>query len=449
MDLEQVERRLGVIPDSPAGRQLGWYLRVLTSAGESASRADEARYAPGLPSAAPIPRGDGDLREAWRRWSSQIGPFDVTSVDEAADFSVAVTLRAADGKRWRVSCTAEAEAPHRITALDWQRAFDSEVVVREATEADAAVLSDIERRCPIVLDDTSVVVDRGDDYFAFARLMEDVTVSLGFVDGDPAGINCGAVRRVRVGGAEYRMMVAVHLRILPQHQRKGLWGALSRLLGEKYPLDGDGWISCGYVSTDNAAMQRGFAHHPNKWSVRALRAHLDCASLEGPSAGRPATPDDAPRIVEILNSCHGDEEMYLPYTVESLTARLERSPAQYSWERVWLSDRAAVGVWPAGESIRLISESGGVQSVSRRGLVLDYGFLPGAEDELEGLLRAWCAWLAERELDTLSIFTSAPSPGCSRIRPLARELEAFDVFPGAPEPEGAAQRGLYVDHVYF
>ena len=76
--------------------------------------------------------------------------------------------------------------------------------MREATEADSQILAEIERRCPIVLDDRTVTFDRGDDYFAFARLMEDVTVGLGFVDGVPAAINCGAMRKVLVAGKRRR-----------------------------------------------------------------------------------------------------------------------------------------------------------------------------------------------------------------------------------------------------
>ena len=321
---------------------------------------------------------------------------------------------------------------------------------REATEADAAILSEIERRCPIVLGDTSVTIDRGDDYFAFARLMEDCTVALAFVDGEPAGINCGGVHSVRVGGVEKRVMVAVHLRILPEHQRKGVWGTCSELLGKKYRDGGLIEGSCGYVSVDNGPMQRGFLTVPNKWPARVHRARLVTKELAGPSVRRSATRDDASRIVEVLNGCHEDEEMYLPYSVESLTARLERAPEQYSWQHVWMTERAVVGVWPSGERITYIIESPEGRFESRRGLVLDYGFVPGAEDEFEQLLRSWCGWLADRGFDTLSVFTSERSNGYELVSALAAETEVFDVWtPGTDVPDGAEQRGLYTDQVYF
>jgi len=62
--------------------------------------------------------------------------------------------------------------------LEYQRLLDVDVTVSEASEGDAAALSDLERRCPIVMGDTSMTIDRGTDYFAFTRLMEEAIVSI-------------------------------------------------------------------------------------------------------------------------------------------------------------------------------------------------------------------------------------------------------------------------------
>jgi hypothetical protein len=444
------------IPESPAGRQLQWILLRIADPGEGATAEDRARFAPATPVAEP----DEEFRGFFARLAARFGSFELSSVDARSEVSLAVVLEASGDKRWRISCQVEETEPHRIIALDWERVLDFDLVVREATEADAPALAEIERRCPLVLGDSAMVIDRGDDYFSFARLMEDVTVSLGLIDGEPAGINCGALLTVRIGGVDQRIMIAIHTRILPEHQRKGLWGALSKLLSKKYG-PGRGVVgSCGYGSVDNAAIQRGFAHVAEKWDPGPVRAHLDCAGLSGAEVGRIATPRDAPRIVEILNACHGNEEMYTPYTVESLTARLERAPGQYSWDRVRLSENAVVGVWPAGDTMRVITQTGGTggaQLESRRGVVLDYGFVPGdagaespGEDELVALLGSWCTWLAKRGMDTLAIFSSEASHGYARICQLARETESFYAWtPGVPVPERLRQNGMYVDAIYF
>jgi hypothetical protein len=208
--------------------------------------------------------------------------------------------------------------------------------------------------------------------------------------------------------------------------------------------------SCGYVSVDNDAMQRGFLTVPNKWPVCVTRAQIDCAAMAGPAAGRAATSSDARRIVTLLNETHADEEQYLPYSVRSLTERLERAPVQYTWRNMLLSGRAVAGVWPEGDWVKRGVESPAGRAESRRGLVLDYGFEPGAEDEFESLLRAWCGRLGARGFDKLSVFTSEASPGCERIRALASELEVFNVWtPNIDVPADAEERGVYTDQVYF
>jgi hypothetical protein len=435
------------IPDNPAGRQLAWYLDRISSAGEGASEAEmDARCALKMSVRAPFPYRHEVMSGGWRRCHESYGDFKIASVEEVSDFHVTVVQTSGE-KKFRLSIEVEAIEPHRITLLTRERILEVDVVSREATLADAAVLADIERRCPIVLSDgVTMTIERGDDYFGYTRLMDDFLVALGFVDGKPAGVNVAAVHTVRVGGRDYRIQAFAHLRILPEHQKKGLWGAINRVFDQKYTEE---FGSTAYVSVDNAAMLRGFAGAP-RWSMHQIRAQLLCVPLVGPQTGRPATPRDAPRIVEILNATHERDEMYLPYTGESFTARVERSPRDYSWDRVRMTDRAVVGVWPAGDTVRFIIESKGNRVESRRGLALDWGFLPGAEDEFEALLRAQCGWLNARGLDRLSVFTSEATAGYERVRALASELERYVVISfGIPEPPGAATRGLYVDPIYF
>jgi len=437
------------IPDNAAGRQLGWYLERIASAGEGASEAElDARCDLNMSVRAPFPYRHEVLTGGWKRCRDSYGDFKVASVEQVSDFELAVIQTTGD-KKWRLSIKVEDREPYRITAITRDRILDYEVVSREATPADAAVLSDIERRCPIVLSDgVTMTIERGDDYFAYTRLMDDFLVALGFVDGKPAGVNVAAAHTVRVAARDYRIHAFAHLRILPEHQKKGLWGAINRVFDEKYPPGSyDG--STAYPSVDNAAMLRGFKGAP-RWSIHQIRAQLQCASIAGPQAGRPATPRDAARIVEILNATHESDEMYVPYTVESFRARVERSPRDYCWERVRMTDHAVVGVWPLGDSVRFIIESKGERIESRRGIALDWGFVAGAEDEFEALLRAQCGWLRDRGLDRLSVFTSEASAGYERVRALASELERYVVISfGIPEPAGAAARGLYVDPIYF
>jgi hypothetical protein len=435
------------IPDSPAGGQLRWYFGRLISAGEGASAVDRTRYTPELRQRIWGSSSTGDEAARWRGFCARLGQITSIDIQSARDFSIKARVVTTKGHKWWLTFEVESNAPHLIAKNDWQREVDFKLEVRRATEADATALAEIERRCPIVLGDSSVYFDRGDDYFAFTRLMEDATVGIAFVDDKPAAVSCAAKHRVRIDGVIHPIITVAHLRVMPEHQRKGLWGAVNRAF-DHYWKDVDG--SNAYVSVHNASMQHGFANTPNKWPITALRVQLACDQLAGPSAGKPATRADAPRVLEILNATHNREEMYLPYTANSLAARLERAPELYTWRNLWMTDGALVGVWPAGDSLKVITESKSGRTESRRGLVLDYGFLPGAERELEALLRAWCARLAEEKIEMLSIFTSEASPGSGRILALGCDVEPFNMWsPGITESKDSTQNGLYVDPVYF
>jgi len=188
---------------------------------------------------------------------------------------------------------------------------------------------------------------------------------------------------------------------------------------------------------------------------------LSCAELTGaapsPDAGtfehRTASPADTGHIVAVLNECHGGEELFRPYTVDSLTTRLERAPDVYSWSSLLLSDQAVVGTWMARRTHlrrQLDGAGSSTETISVRGLVLDYGFRPGAEDEFDALLRITARGALAAGVTDLSVFSSDPSPGSARLRSLAADIEEYELStPYTPEPQGADERGLYVDQVYF
>ena len=74
------------------------------------------------------------------------------------------------------------------------------------------------------------------------------------------------------------------------------------------------------------------------------------------------------------------------------------------------------------ERIGFVTDSKIGRVESRRGLVVDYGFITGVERDLESLLRAWCAQLKEQGLDTLTIFTSDASAGSGLLSFSGRRL---------------------------
>lgn len=444
---DPIAHALSTAPATPAGRAAAWYMARVHGLGEGGGLADQARFAPSLPEVFRA-RTDAAMRDDWGAVAARVGaPLTELAFAPVSDMAIEATFTGVKDRRWKLTLTVDDAEPFRISALAWERVHDFALAVREAEPADALTLSDLERRCPIVLGDTRFWFDRGERYFDFTRLVEDVTVGLASVDGEPAAMTCGARHTVRIGGALKSIVTVSHLRVLPEHQRKGLWGAANQVLDKYWPqVDG----SAAYIALDNAGMQHGFRHTPDKWPQPLQRLRLACERLAGPAFGRAATPEDGAAVAAALNAFHADEEMFVPYTEERLAARLARAPDLYGWDRLWLADGAVVGVWPAGRALRVVTERGGVETRADPGLVLDYGFAPGAEAAFKGLLRAWCGWLAARGLDRLTIFTSPNGAGGELLRSLADEVEPYNMWtPGIPVPEGAADRGLYVDAVYF
>lgn len=323
-----------------------------------------------------------------------------------------------------------------------------EISVREATEADGPLLSDIERRTPLQLGEATLVIDRGDDYFAAARLMGEATVLIAEIDGVPAGVFCAAAHPSMIGGVERRMLYIHHARISPEAQNQGLGKRFGDMIRNKFAGQTDS--NYFYISPGNVQSQAFARRAENRWSIQPALIDLETSSMAGASVGRPSTPDDAPRIVAMLNAAHSGEEMFLPYTVESWSARLARAPSQYSWDRVWLTGHAVVGVWPEGQWISTrLTLAGGESRESRGAAVLDFGYEPGGERDLLGLLQAWRRWLHEREMSSLSLFSSPGARHWSLLSPLG-EVRPFDFWtPAIPEPETAVGHGVYVDHIYF
>jgi hypothetical protein len=113
-----------------------------------------------------------------------------------------------------------------------------------------------------------------------------------------------------------------------------------------------------------------------------------------------------------------------------------------------VADGAALGV-PSG-AIGVVRERNGEEWRSRRATALDHGFVQGAEDAYRALLRRSCADLSRRGVTELAVFTSAGSATYPVLTDLAKDLEPFDFWSFTiDEPDGAAERGFYVDPVYF
>jgi hypothetical protein len=386
----------------------------------------------------------GTPENSLERFKTDPTPLAVRKMEAESDFKVSVWLADDSGARPIViTFWVEEEAPHRINDLWLVRDVGDSVVIREAREEDGPVLRRLEVRSPLQIGNATITYDRGDDFFAFARLMEETTNLVAEEHDEILALECAALHAIQVAGRRYQAMLIHHLRIPQEHQKRGLYSPLNARCFQAYR--GRMEAPYAYVAIDNLSAAR--LHGPDIWNAKPMRGVLRCEELAGPPAGRRATSADAGRVVEILNAGHDGESLYLPYTIETLTARLDRAPELYTWSNIWLTDRAVLGVWAA--PLRVTRTEDGVTTENVRASVLDHGFLPGGEDDFHSLLRAWCAELAGRGWSELAIYTSEGSRNYDIVSRLASQRDVYNLRMDAPEPEDSAARGVYVDAVYF
>ena len=425
------------LPDTPAGRAAAWFLAHVASKGDDLTENEIAARMERPPPWTPAD-------ELARFQYMQVQPFTGVEATSSTDHAIVVKLDHGDDRPSAVTIHVSEQPPHRITWVWFGRAMPAGATVREATPSDASALNDLEIRAPMTLGDgTTITLDRGSDFLAFGRLMDENVTFVAERDGDLLGMACGAAHPTRIGGRDLRVMLLHRIRVPTEHRRGGVFSTLNGYVFGRY--DGRTDAPYGYTFVENPEAVR--IGGPDAWSLPVFRAVIDCASVAEAGYGRRATPGDAAHIVDVLNRCHEHEENFLPYTVDSLTARLERAPDLYGWDDVLLSEDAVLSVWPS--RLGVTTTHGDDERRVQRAVVLDHGFTAGADESFERLVRAYCADLLERGHEELAAIVSEPSPGWRVVSGLADHMDRYLFRMGVPEPEGTAERGIYVDAVYF
>lgn len=421
------------IGDGPAARRVSWLVDV--------ARGDAAMPAGGLDADFALPGMPALMRTRLAELPGSLAGFALTGVRSKHPCSAIATLER-DGDRVDLGVTVASEEPHLIRfvmPVQWPPG----VVVREATEADARVLRNIELKCPIAMGDIQVVYDRGDDYFAAERLMGGVVTNVVELNGLPVGLTSWVLHPLRINGVTTIASFKHRMRLLPEARGRGLREVL-----DFGGFEAHSWrreVFYTYTATGNATVRHTYT--PSQWNIEPERLVIDTARAAGTVTGRRGTSADGNRIVALLNAAHEREELYLPYTPATLAARLEREPASYSWQQFRLGERATLGVWRAG--LRVIRTEGGEVQTDDRALVLDYGYDPGAEKELLSLIRSECAELSAAGTTELAIFVSPVSPVREVLVPLAKRVEPYVLFLYIPPPPDLDRRGVYVDQLFF
>jgi hypothetical protein len=389
-------------------------------------------------------RALGDLN--WL--SSQLPGPTLESLEALGADSVGLLVRDGRDRRWDLSLGVEPAAPHRLAEISLERRLPDGVEIREARPEDNEGILEVCRATAIDLGDRRVVIDPSPDYFAYSRLMAGCANWVATDRGRPVAIYAVALYPVRCGGVVMRMAQALHTRVHPDYASVGLFNVMNRrfLAANRFGEAFDN--GCAYIAADNERTNRLNGAQAG-WSTQPFRVTIPCGDVPVPASVRLAGPTDAARLVEILNATHDAEELYVPYTVDTLAERLSRDPALYGWDCLFISGQAVVSCWAAAQVRRAVSSDGAEQTTTL-GLVLDYGFLPGHEADFQAALLGAAEYAASSGCSHLSIFTSEPSPGSELLSRMSDAREVYNLTtPYIPEPEGVAERGVYVDQIYF
>jgi GNAT superfamily N-acetyltransferase len=314
------------------------------------------------------------------------------------------------------------------------------LLIRAAEPEDSARLVAVERDSPVPAGrGLTFSIDRV-DALALSRMQPESVVLAAELDGEVVGMHSASLHEGLIGGHRKRLAWVHYPRVHPTHRGKWIGHALQAeilaLIGPRI----DHWYQIFAPGRDTEDGR-------HRWRTHSVWMLLDAGRIGGPRHGRPATPDDAELVVEMINASHAHDELFLPRTAESLTARMERAPTQYSWRDLLIGDGAVVGVWRGGW--RVIRNHHNHVFVGLQDNILDYGFLPGAEGELLRLLRAVCGPAGRTAAEGyVGMWTSVGSTAYPSLTALAGLQWPYELHSDIPEPATTGRRGVHLDALH-
>jgi ribosomal protein S18 acetylase RimI-like enzyme len=224
------------------------------------------------------------------------------------------------------------------------------ITVRKARPSDNEALLDIQTRSPQGTDFV-LGTDSSPDYFNRTRPYEDGHVFVAEEDGQVVGASSCAFLETVVSGVPCKAVYGYGLMVDPDHRRKGIATQLNRE-GTSY-IDERGVdlrfvvIIEGNVPSINLVNKLGYTLLHDFLRVSVMM-HKGQAPAH-PEHIRCMEKADAGDVVELLNEYYRGYDLYVPFTVESLLAEIERYPF-FSLEDIHLyvdedGLQACLGCW--------------------------------------------------------------------------------------------------------
>lgn len=344
------------------------------------------------------------------------------------------------------------------------------LTIRMAGWADNDLVADLWANAPEQVGEWQVTVERSPNAFAQFQLQEPGHLTLAEDRRVGLAMMAHSVRNTLIAGQPTTAHLMSAWRV-----RDGFRGmGLSTLImhGSGPGAGRFGTVSYWYVRADNDSqpwidkMTDLFTERPEGFEVpvdqlTATISHLDPGPGQPSPRVRPATADDLPRCVELINRTHAGLDLFRPYTVEFLADRLDHHgwgptpdflPPVYGWGDFHVLESgtngggtdasgtdggeilACGGLWDRGRDVRERWEhpDGRVETLASTAL-LDPGHAPGlagagAMVELVGHLAADTAQRGRSSLMAALEFLPEVAAGCTHLHPRP-ETRALQVAP--------------------
>ena len=264
----------------------------------------------------------------------------------------------------------EEVAPHRVKYWMSHPPLPEGLEIRPYQATDAQGCVALERSCPMeMLDGTQWIVDRGERFDDYLRLMDGFDAAV-VVSGDQVvGFYSCALRPIQYENLDSYCVYQHHYRVHPDHRAGSVSQALATYVDPRRTFERfNVQFPYSLIDPDNAHMQTvGF---PVVEGVKISRLSIALAEIEEVEEASPQVID-AETICSLINQTHGERSLFRHYTAASLQERTQKI-GSYSMASFVGDASAVLGVWLANESNVMVRD--GVTQEHKLAFVLDYGF---------------------------------------------------------------------------
>ena len=318
------------------------------------------------------------------------------------------------------------------------------LMVRQATWEDDERLIDLFANSLERLGDWDVTVERSPNPYAQQRMQENAQVKVVVDRGVALAVSSQTGCSSYVAGEQISVCWMGGWRVRNGFRRHGFSNLLLNMPGSSANIFG--MLTYWYVRVENSTANSWIAKTvETSDGVRAFEKltatvhHLDASTGGTPdSRVRPVKPEDLARCVELINTTHHGLDLFRPYSVDFLEARMHDLfwgpkphfvPEVYGWADMHVLEEngeivACGGVWDRGRDSRewWKHRETGEERIVDTACLMDFGFAPGHEQAAAALIdnhlmiasslgRTWLSVALEHHPNVLALLDhTAPRP---------------------------------------